>query len=248
MNGISAKNILSKDILPGLKEAFPYFSFEDVKKLLTEKGTSITNSTLKTYLYMLKKEKKIFDAGNGWYSFIEKSFTLNAKPVRKVVKTIKQKLPLLPFSCWSTEQLNPFTHHVLSKFVTFVYIDSDFVKNVAESLREFGYNVYENPNKVEIEKQFHLTNQTIVIRPIITKQPCNNENTAPIEKILVDFLIENQKFKIMERSEAEKVVGLILVSGRINIATLFSYSKRRRLHILDAINQFQKKNNAEMVD
>ena len=89
-------------------------------------------------------------------------------------------------------------------------MDSDYIHNTAEALREVGYNVYENPNKTEIEKQFNLNDKTVIIRPLISKQPDNNKNVAPIEKILVDFLIENKKIKIMEDVEAKNVVKMCL--------------------------------------
>ena len=158
-----------------------------------------------------------------------------------IIKTINQKLPLLSFSCWSTEQLNSFTHHILSKFITFVYTDSDYIRNTAEILNDAGYNVYENPTKPEITKFFKPNKKTVVLRPSITKQPENRESYAPIEKTLIDFLMENRDFKIMEESEAERVVKNALISGRLNMSALVSYSKRRKFKYLGLINQVQQK-------
>ena len=226
----SAKDIL-KDEINYLKKISSYFNYDDIKKLLKEKKNQITNSSLKVYLHSLQKDKVIFDAGKGWYSSIEKQFDLDKEPIEDIIKDINQKLPLLSFSCWSTAQLNSFTHHILSKFITFIYTDSDYIRNTAEMLRGAGYNVYENPNKAEIEKQFSLIDKTVIIRPSISKQPDNKKNDAPTEKILVDFLIENQKLNIMEESEAGNVVKNVLISGRIKMSTLISYSKRRKCEL-----------------
>ncbi len=234
----SSKEILVKEII-SLKELSSYFNYDDVKKLLDEKNIPITNSTLKTYLHSFTKDKVIFDAGKGWYSSIEKQFELNKEPVKDIIKNIKQKFPLLSFSCWSTEQLNSFTHHILSKFITFVFTDSDYIRNTAEILNDAGYSAYENPTKPEIAKLFKINEKTVVLRPSITKQPENNKNYAPIEKIIIDFLMENRNFKIMEKAEAEKVAKKVLVFGRINMSVMLSYSKRRKFNIPDAINQVQ---------
>ena len=172
-----------------LKKLSSYFSYDDVKSLLEKEKIQITNSTLKSYMHSFTKDKVIFDAGQSWYSSIEKQFELNKVPVKEIIETINQKLPLLPFSCWSTAQLNFYTHHILAKFITFVYTDSDYIRSTSEILMEAGYNVYANPNKTEIEKQFSLTANTVVVRPLVSKQPDNNENYAPVEKIIVDFLI-----------------------------------------------------------
>ncbi len=231
-----------------LKKLSSYFSYDDVKRLLEKEKIQITNSTLKSYLHSFTKDKVIFDAGQGWYSSIEKQFELNKAPVKEIIKTINQKLPLLPFSCWSTGQLNFFTHHILAKFITFVYTDSDYIRSTSEILKEAGYNVYGNPNKTEIERQFSLTANTIVVRPLVSKQPDNNENYAPIEKIIVDFLIENEKLKIMDTLEAENTVKKALISGRINMSAMLSYSKRRKYNLSDKINQVQLNKKTERVD
>ncbi len=228
MRKISNKKLLLKEIIDKLKQARKYFSYADIKTLLEKEEINITLSSLKSYVFEQVKNKVIFDAGKGWYSSIEKPFELNIKPVQKIIKVIKEKLPLLPFSCWSTEQLNSFTHHLLSKFIIFVYTDSDYISNTAEILRNSGYNVYENPNKAEIEKSFRITEKTVVLLPSIKKQPQANNNCAPIEKMLIDFLMENRHYKIMENSEAEAVVVNAVNSDRINISRAFSYAKERK--------------------
>jgi hypothetical protein len=231
-----------------LKKINSYFNYDSIKKLLEEKKIQITNSTLKTYLHSFTKDKVIFDAGKGWYSSLEKEFELNIEPLKELRKILNQKLPLLSFSCWSTEQLNSFTHHIMSKFVTFVYTDSDYIRNVAVELRIAGYNVYENPNKAEIEKQFNLIDKTVIIRPSVSKQPDNNNNISPIEKIIVDFLVENRKLKIMEDSESVNVVKNAVNSGRVNMSSLYSYALRREIVVPEAINQVQININPEIVD
>lgn len=238
MSDTSYKDILLKEII-SFKQKKTYFNYEYIKKLLKGKNVEIADSTFKSYMFDLTKEKTIFDAGKGWYSSIEKGFRLNTKPVQQLIKKLNKKLPLLSFSCWSTEQLNPFTHHMLSKFITFVYTDSDYIRNTADILNEAGYTVYENPIKPEIVKFFNISKKTVVLLPSISKQPETNENYAPIEKIVIDFLMENRNFKIMEETEAEKVTENALTSGRINMSALISYSKRRKFNISKLINQVQ---------
>ena len=86
------------------------------------------------------------------------------------------------------------------------------------------------------------------MRPSISKQPENIDNCSSIEKILVDFLIENRKIRIMESAEAEQVVKNAINSGRVNISALFSYGKRRELVIPNTINQVRNNIKPEIVD
>ncbi len=233
------KLLLKAKVIEKLKQQKTYFSYEEIKALLKKEKIEITPSSLKSYVHELTKNGVIYDAGKGWYSTLEKNFTLNKKPVQKIIRKIKKEFPLLEFSCWSTEQLNSFTHHLLAKFITFVYTDSDYMRNLAELLRNMGYNVYENPNKAEIEKQFSINDKTVVIRPSISKQPKAVKSFSPIEKIIIDFLIENKKLSIMDNAEAENTANNALNSGKINISEFYSYTKRREFSLPNSINQVQ---------
>ncbi len=95
-----------KEIIDKLKQARKYFSYADIKTLLEKEEINITPSSLKSYVFELVKNKVIFDAGKGWYSSIEKPFELNTKPVQEIIKVIKGKLPLLPFSSTNYLHLN----------------------------------------------------------------------------------------------------------------------------------------------
>lgn len=239
---ITKKSALKNKVIEKLKRQKTYFSYEDIKVLLEKEKIEIAPSSLKSYVHKLTQNKTIFDAGKGWYSSLRKNFLLNKKPVQKIIRKIKKELPLLEFSCWSTEQLNSFTHHLLTKFIIFVYTDADYIRNTAEILRENNYNVYENPTKKEIEKFFKIIKKTVVLLPAINKQPQGNDNYAPIEKILIDFLMENRHYKIMEQSEAESVVNNAINSGRINISRFFSYIKERKFAIPKSINYLRLNN------
>lgn len=105
-----------------------------------------------------------------------------------------------------------------------------------------------NPTKSEVNKLFTMSENTIVIRPSISKQPTSENNISPIEKILIDFDIENQKLSIMELSESEYVIKSIINSGRINISELSSYAKRRNVDLSTIINYIQNNINVELID
>jgi hypothetical protein len=74
---------------------------------------------------------------------------LDTKPVEKIIALIKDEFPLLDFSCWGTEQIKSFFHHLPSQFVTFVYVDKDFLQALKDFLADNGYNIYLNLRKNE---------------------------------------------------------------------------------------------------
>ncbi|MBN2833602.1 MAG: hypothetical protein JXR48_01410 [Candidatus Delongbacteria bacterium] len=244
---LSVKYLLLEEI-ERIKVKSNYFSVESVRDFLKSKKRTVTNPTINRYLHDFKKKGIIFDAGKGWYSFLENPFLLYSEPVKPFVEIIKEGFPLLPFSCWSTQQLNSFTHHLLAKFIVFVYTDSDYMRNVSTFFKDKGYNVFENPIKAEVNKLFTMSENTIVIRPSISKQPSSENKISPIEKILIDFIIENQKLSIMDLPEAEYVIKSIINSGRINISELLSYAKRRNLNSASIINYVLNNINVELID
>ncbi len=235
------KPLLTDKVLPELKQLGSYFSYDAVKAHLAKiAGAKVPASTLKTYLSKFVEDGVLFDAGKGWYSNLPDRLELNSESVQKIAQLLSEQFPLLEVSCWSTEQINPFMHHLLSRFVTFVYTDADALETVGDALSDAGHNVLVNPGKSDIEKFYGKTEQPVILRAAGSKEPAAVSGIAPPEKLLVDLLLENNKFFIMEPAEAENVLHAAIRSGRVNFAALLSYAKRKRV-LLDPknINQVQ---------
>jgi hypothetical protein len=206
-----------------------YFHINDLKRYFTEKGIKFEEDTLKKYLYLLKKNEVIYPAGRGWYSNIQKEFELNIESTKKIIRLIKNKLPLLEFSCWSTEQLKGFFHHLPTKFVTFIYTDKDFLQSVKDFLIENNYNIYLNPSKIEAEKFIELRTKTIILRPSVSSRVSKEKNLTKIEKILVDLFMEKKKIGFIDEEEYKRIFSNVIVSYRINIAEMLDYSHHRKI-------------------
>lgn len=222
------KHSLQAILLPALKEISPYFNLETVSARLKEVGIEAPSATITTYLSQFISEGLLYDAGRGWYSRIEKPFALDTTPLKRLITKIKKAFPLLDFSCWSTEQINPYTQHVLNRFVRFVYADSDTLQAIAEELQGHGYKVLLDPGKKDASRDLSHGEDKVVLRKAIHKQPQANIHVAPIEKILVDLWYEAPKLNLMDQAEAQIVVENIVEAGRINMAAMLSYAGERR--------------------
>ena len=181
------------------------------------------------YCYQLKKENLIFGAGRGWYSTFARPFELDTDPVQEMVDLIKKKYPLLEFCCWSTRQINRFTHHMLAKYVTLVYMDWTSMPVVCDFIKDLGYDAWLNPRGKEAER-FSVRENTVVFRPAISREP-RSGYYATIEKIMVDLFIEGESLYLM--SEYDIVKKNILGDGRIDVAALLAYAKRRKVPIAE---------------
>ncbi|GAG14001.1 unnamed protein product, partial [marine sediment metagenome] len=162
-----------------------------------------------------------------WYSSVKNKFKLDTKPIEKITVLIKRKFPLLEFSCWSTEQLKGFYHHLPTQFITFIYADKDFLQSVKDFLLENEYNVYLNPYKIEAEKFVELKPQTIILRPSVSFRVSKEKNLTKIEKILVDLFMEMKKINLIDQEEYIKIISNIVLNYRINMAEMLDYADRR---------------------
>ena len=200
-----------------------------MKKYFAEINIKYKKDSLNKTIYRLKKERIIYEAGRGWYSTIKKEFVLHTKSVEKIIKLIKKKFPLLEFSCWSTEQIKSYFHHLPSKFVTFVYVDKDFLQSLKDLLTDNGYNVYLNPTKSETAKYVELNKRTIILRSAISYREPKNQNWSKIEKIIVDLFMETKKSNLMDMEEYEKIISNIILNYRINMAIMLNYAHQIKI-------------------
>lgn len=214
------------NVLPGRK----YFSLEELYAKLSKKYPDLKKATLSRYMVDLTKNGKVYGAGRGWYSLIENSLTADRECVKEITSLLAKKYPLLVFSCWSTKHVRSFMHHLLSKFVTFVYTQWEAMEPMGAFLESKGYKVWVNPHGKDIAR-FHVDiEKTVVIRPLISRVPVDG-HFASFEKILVDLLVEIRQLPLMDESEYDAVLSNALTSGRVDIGTLVSYAKRRRVSI-----------------
>jgi len=223
INKTDFKDLLKNEIEKKLKSQQQYFSREDLRNLVSE----VHLGTFNKYLVDFGKEGILYGAGRGWYSFIKQSFELDQRPVKKIIAAMEKKYPLLSFSVWSTEQLRSFAHHMLARFVTFVYVDRDAMGGVYDFLKDTGYDVWLNPRGNDARK-FSIGEKTVVIRPTITRERSSG-HVADIEKVLVDLLVEASDLKLMDEDEHSRILGNVIAAGRVDVGALLNYAKRRKL-------------------
>lgn len=235
----NAKMFLRDKAIPALRHRSFYFDVTSIRQLLREEDIRIEHKTLTRYLHTLMEDSCIYNAGRGWYSSIEKKFQLGTESVKEIISVIDTKFPLLEYSCWSTQQINRFMHHLLAKYVRYVYTDKDAMPSLFNYLGDSGYDVYLNPTRREVDKSFSIEKDVVVIRPTISKSPVRRDHNAPIEKILVDLCVELESVPIMDRSEFQRMAQNLVMSERIDMAKLLSYARRRKIESGDLFEEPQ---------
>ena len=224
----NAKQYLHEVVIPVMGKSSPYFNAASIDHLLSHRNFHVKRATLNRYLYELRSDSQIYDAGRGWYSTIKQKFRLQQESISEIIENVEKQFPLLEFSCWSTQQINRFMHHLLGRFVLFVYTERDAMASMFDYLHDEGYQVYLNPTRREAEKSFVVNEKTVVIRPIVMKSPVQG-HAAQIEKILVDLLIESKLLSLMDPTEFQRMSRRLVTSERIVMSELVSYSRRRKI-------------------
>jgi hypothetical protein len=213
-----------QEIIAGRK----YFSVGAIKATAKARKSSLNPTTINQYLYNLKQKGNLYSAGRGWYSTVAVEYQLFTDPVEELSQQIHRKFPLLSFSLWTTKQLQRFAHHLMMHFVTFVFTDFDAMQSTTEFLKDQRLRSLLNPHKRDVEKFFDTSSHSIIVRPMITREPVDGYYAA-VEKILVDLFIEKDRLFLMDGAEYQRMFRNLAFSNRINIARLLEYAERRKV-------------------
>lgn len=222
------KNLLREEVIPVLTVPWPYFSLAAIRKDVTARRIALADSTLLNYLQESVRHGLIHGAGRGWYSTLAKPLVLAREEVAPVAGLIEKNFPFLSFAVWSTQQINPWMHHLLGKFVTFVHVEGEGVAAVWELLRDSGYDAYRDPGKREA-KAFAVRDKTVVVRPGSPAQAPVDGHYALPEKLFVDLAWELETLPLMDAAEFNGLFSSATRAGRLDIAVLLRYSSRKRL-------------------
>jgi len=229
-----------KDILLQTVNSVKYASVDGLRTKLQLKKKNIPSTTLYATLYRFVKEKKVFDAGKGWYSTIPTPFTPQYDSVNEIAKQVEKQFPLLHFSIWSTEQLQSFAHHLMSRFTVFIHTETDAISSVTNFLQSQKNAVYPNPKQTEVEKYITTSDHRIIVRPLVTEEPLDG-HYATIEKTLIDLFLEKDRLFLMDGKEYKRIFENLIFSKRINMGRMFRYAARRniRTNIIKLLSEYK---------
>jgi hypothetical protein len=217
---------LRAECLPVLTNRAAYFSVADVRDWLRQRSVTCPPALLREYLSAFMRGGIIHDAGRGWYSRIAQPCVLDTRPIARLAGKVGKAFPLLDFTCWSTEQIRSYGHHLLARFATFVHTERDAMSSVAEWFRDAGHDVFLNP-RAETARQFVIRERTVVIRPKPTTQP-HEDHLVTMEGLLVELFMESRALSLMDQSEYFRIFANLAGYSRISMAQLLDYARERR--------------------
>lgn len=235
---LSAKERLFTEILGSLKERSPYFTHKAIQTAINDAELGLKDEALNVYLHQAAKQGIIHDAGRGWYSRLSEPVKLDVQHVAKLVKAVEKAFPLLDFTVWSTAQINPWMHHLLAQPVSFLHAEADTLESIGEALRGLGWDVAVNPKPSVGPASVRPGPKMVVLRPSMSKQPPGEGRQAPVEKIIVDLIVESQRLALMDTSEAQGVAAAIVGAYLVQIPVIQRYAASRAVEVtaIESVN------------
>ncbi|MCK9418284.1 MAG: Eco57I restriction-modification methylase domain-containing protein [Nitrospirae bacterium] len=225
------KQLLRDQVLPELRLKGPYFSVEVLKRILKERKETIESTTLNRYLVELVDGGFIFDAGRGWYSFLKDPAMLNKDSVKELVSEVRKEFPLLRFAAWSTDQFNPWLHHLIGQPVILLHVEKDAMKDVAARLEEKNWKIALNPRGGHA--QVTPQPRVVVIRSLHSAAPEAADGYAKPEQALVELGLEVEALNLISAAEYRAMASRLVGEQHVSVATLLNYGAKRRLEPKD---------------
>ncbi|MCC5790416.1 MAG: hypothetical protein JJT75_12330 [Opitutales bacterium] len=219
-------------LLGDLAKRRPYISFAAVRSALGDSPLVDKPARLREYLSEAMEKRVIYGAGRGWYSSLEKTAILDSEATAPLRSALGKRFPFLPHYVWSTQQVNPWMHHLLGKFVQFVFVESGGEDDVAPFLRNEGWSVVVNPT-IRSATEFTPSPRTVVIRGI--RRKFNSAAEPRIETVLVDLMLENARLRLMDDGERREMTRKLVTSHRVEMASLLARLGKHHRKLEDLI-------------
>ena len=218
-----------------------YVSRDTLRDYFMGLNPNLTNQECRRILYGLEKRNYIFFTGSAVYALQDplsprppkKKFTPIASPVlENIVSEIGDSFPYVRSIVWETRILHEFMIH--QPWVNFIIVETE--KDARESFfnrltKSHTGKVFVSPDRLTLEKYVIQQSEPIIVSNLISRTPKGQRGKivtyAKIEKILVDLLIDNDKYYIYQGQELINIFENVFKVYQINETSLKRYAERR---------------------
>lgn len=236
MAGIS-DNIIS------LAESRTQFSVND---LLPSVAKGVERNTLSWHLSNLCKHGKLRRIGRGIYSLQDTtSFFIKAsKKVKSLYKSLHKQFPLADFCIYDGSVFTPLLHDLSPNATIYVETNRDVAESVFNYLsQKYQGRLFLTPTKEMTSKYIDLSQENIIIKPLISESPLTDDNGVPmptLEKILVDTRTDADFFYLHGYENLE-MLRTAITHYDVNRTRLLRYANRRneKESILNDLKEIQ---------
>ncbi len=198
------------------------------KTIKKEKGYTTLRACINEVNNMIEN-KKIYKISSDIYKYgTKKAFSIQKSKINNDIINDIIKNYDIDFIVWNIFVLNEWLNHLINSNIVILEVEKIYMEFIFEHLKG-KYNILINPSENEIYN--YSTDNTIILKPLISKAPINVKEKSPkIEKIIVDIFSDKIINSFYEGSERPKIYEQIFSTYAVNYKTLFAYAKRRSIY------------------
>jgi hypothetical protein len=232
-------------------------SKNDLKQYFTEENPDLTIQGFRRILYGLEKRGVIYTSGSAVYS-IQPASSLPLKPkkkftpipsltAKKVIETFKDQFPYSNCIYWETRILHNLMTHQPRTNMIIIETDKDSESAVFNHFISLGIRpTFLDPDRTTIDRYVGVQDESIIVSKLISQSPKRQKGNllsyAKLEKILVDILVDENKYYVYQGRELSSIFENAFDTFFINQDSMLRYSGRRtaqdelKLFILNKTN------------
>ncbi len=234
------KNVGTRSLsrVDDLKEFFKdktVFTVKDLREYYQRSDTNFNESAFKWRIHDIQKRELIRSVKRGVYTFQPRHLYQPgiSNRLKKKYKEIKKAFPYTGCCLWETQWLNELMNHQPGLFMDLIEMENEAAQSVFHYLQhqDKREKVYFKPTEKEIEQYIASNRQSIIIRPMITQAPTQEQEgicIPKLEKILVDLFSDRSLFIAYQGQELVTIFKNAYRQFPVNISTLFRYAQRRK--------------------
>ena len=207
----------------------PQFSVDD---LISSVAKGIERNTLSWHLSNLCKLGKLRRIGRGLYSTqIKAAYHVKAsKKVRSLYHSLHKDFPFADFCLYDGSLLTPLLHDLSPNSTIYIETNRDVTESVFNRLsQKYQGRLFLAPTKEMTSKYIDLSQENIIIKPLITESPLTEDNGVPmptLEKVLVDTRVDADFF-YLHGYENMEMLRTAISHYDVNRTRLLRYADRR---------------------
>jgi len=193
----------------------------------------IKNRTAYNSLSRLRSSGVLTRTGYGRYE--SKPSKRSRFPVSKRTKDlnslIKNRMPLLDFTIWGTEDLGYLTHDTMGKNAIMIDVDPRYLQSLRDLLLEEGLKAIANPTRDVMRDIFDYFDQPVLLfgrRERYATEIIDGLRRPTVERLITDLyiLVSRKEFQFPLR-ELVNVISGILRTTSLSPRRLRRYARRR---------------------
>lgn len=215
---------------------------KDLKKYFTAENPDLTIQGFRRILYRLEQQGVIYASGSSVYS-IQPASSLPIKPkkkftpipsltAKKVTEVFKDQFPYSNCIYWETRILHNLMTHQPRTNMIIIETDKDSENAVFNHFISLNIRpTFLDPDRTTIDRYVGVQDESIIVSKLISQSPKRQKGSllsyAKLEKILVDILVDENKYYVYQGRELSSIFENAFDTFIINQDSMLRYAGRR---------------------